>query len=142
MYTLNKAKLLLLRLIHLFASEVLLVKQLEIEETKTTQYSTFKTDVIKMGLVFSIFNFFITKPSLANEWIRKKIPACSNSTLVIEGMKYECFLILQKLGRNLYSLQYHSSGSFGKCDTFLKISSARYLSHQNSSESPQRWSKL
>ena len=32
----NKAKLLLLKLIHLFAREVLLVKKLEIEETKTT----------------------------------------------------------------------------------------------------------
>jgi hypothetical protein len=31
-----EAKLLLLKLIHLFASEVLLVKKLEIEETKTT----------------------------------------------------------------------------------------------------------
>ena len=36
-----KAKLLLLKLIHLFASETLLVKNLEIEETKTTYYSTF-----------------------------------------------------------------------------------------------------
>ena len=32
----DKAKLLLLKLIHLFAREVLLVKKLEIEETKTT----------------------------------------------------------------------------------------------------------
>jgi hypothetical protein len=32
----NKAELLLLKLIHLFAKEVLLVKKLEIEETKTT----------------------------------------------------------------------------------------------------------
>ena len=32
----NKAELLLLKLIHLFAREVLLVKKLEIEETKTT----------------------------------------------------------------------------------------------------------
>ena len=32
----SKAELLLLKLIHLFASEVLLVKKLEIEETKTT----------------------------------------------------------------------------------------------------------
>ena len=40
----SKAELLLLKLIHLFAREVLLVKKLEIEETKTTLYSTFKTD--------------------------------------------------------------------------------------------------
>ena len=31
-----KAKLLLLKLIHLFAREVLLVKKLEVQETKTT----------------------------------------------------------------------------------------------------------
>ena len=62
-----KAELLLLKLIHLFTREVLLVKKLEIEETKTTKYSTFKTDIIKVGLVFSISNFFITKTSLANK---------------------------------------------------------------------------
>jgi hypothetical protein len=33
---LTKAKLLLLKLIHFFAREVLLVKKMEIEETKTT----------------------------------------------------------------------------------------------------------
>ena len=32
----SEAKLLLLKLIHLFAREVLLVKKMEIEETKTT----------------------------------------------------------------------------------------------------------
>ena len=61
-----KAELLLLKLIHLFAREVLLVKKLEIEETKTTQYSTFKTNIIKVGLVFSISNFFINKIYHAN----------------------------------------------------------------------------
>ena len=35
-YEADKAKLLLLALIHLFAREVLLIKKLEIEETKTT----------------------------------------------------------------------------------------------------------
>ena len=35
-YFVTKAKLLLLKLIHLFAREVLLVKKLEIEETKTS----------------------------------------------------------------------------------------------------------
>ena len=34
--TISKAELLLLKLIHLFARVVLLVKKLEIEETKTT----------------------------------------------------------------------------------------------------------
>ena len=67
----TKAELLLLKLIHLFAREVLLVKKMEIQETKTTHYSTFKTDIMKVGLVFSISNFFITKTSLANKWMRK-----------------------------------------------------------------------
>ena len=65
----NKAKLLLLKLIHLFAREVLLVKKLKIEETKTTYYSTFKTDIIKVGLVFSISNFFTNKIYHANKWM-------------------------------------------------------------------------
>ena len=65
----DKAKLLPLKLIHLFATEVLLVKKLEIEETKTTQYLTFKTDIIKVGLVFSISNFFINKIFHANKWM-------------------------------------------------------------------------
>ena len=39
----NKAELLLLKLIDLFARDVLLVKKLEVDETKTTCYSTFKT---------------------------------------------------------------------------------------------------
>ena len=45
------------------------MKKLDIEETKTTKYSTCKTDVIKMGLVFSLSNFFIKKSSLANKWM-------------------------------------------------------------------------
>ena len=56
-----KAKLLqegIFFLIHLFARDILLQKKLEIEETKTTKYSTFKTDIIKVSLVFSISNFF------------------------------------------------------------------------------------
>ena len=57
--TASKAKLLLLKLIHLFARDVLLVKKLEIEETKTTHYSTIKT--IKVGLVFSIPTFSLLK---------------------------------------------------------------------------------
>jgi hypothetical protein len=55
---------------------------LEIEETKTTYHLAFKTDIIKVGLVFSNSNFFITKRSLANKWMRKKILSCSNSALV------------------------------------------------------------
>ena len=45
------------------------MKKLEIEKTKATFIiSTFKTDIIKVGLVFSISNFFIAKTSLANNW--------------------------------------------------------------------------
>ena len=58
------------------------MKQLEIEKTKPTFIiSVLKVDVIKVGLVFSIFNFFITKSPLANNWRRKKIPSCSYSAL-------------------------------------------------------------
>ena len=43
------------------------MKKLEIEKNKPTFIiSTFKTDIIKVGLVFSISNFFIAKTSLAN----------------------------------------------------------------------------
>ena len=59
-------------LIHLFAREILLVKKLEIRKTEPIQYSMFKTDMIKVGLVFSISNFFCNKMSLANKWMRKK----------------------------------------------------------------------
>ena len=38
--------------IHLFARDILLMRKLEIEETNTTYYSTFKTDNIKSGLGF------------------------------------------------------------------------------------------
>ena len=36
---------------------------------KLRPHSTFKTDMIKVGLVFSISNFFINKSSLANKWM-------------------------------------------------------------------------
>ena len=59
------------------------MKKLETEKIKPTfTTSTFKTDTIKVGLVFSISNFFIAKTSLANNWRRKKIPSCSYSALV------------------------------------------------------------
>ena len=49
------------------------MKKLEIEKTKPTFIiAVLKVDIIKVGLVFSISNFFITKTSLANEWTRKK----------------------------------------------------------------------
>ena len=42
---------------------IVLVKKLEIEKTKTTKYTTFKTDTIKVVLVFSISNFFTNENS-------------------------------------------------------------------------------
>ena len=58
------------------------MKKLEIEKTKPTFIiSVLKVDIIKVGLVFSISNFFITKTPLANNWRRKKIPSCSYSAL-------------------------------------------------------------
>ena len=41
--------------------EFLLIKKLDFEKTKATQYTTFKTDITKM--VFSISNFFANKNS-------------------------------------------------------------------------------
>ena len=52
--------------------DFLLIKKLEIEKTKTTQYTTFKTDIIKVGSVFSISNPFINKTYQANNWSAKK----------------------------------------------------------------------
>ena len=58
------------------------MKKLEIEKTKPAFIiSVLKVDIIKVGLVFSISNFFITKTSLANNWRRKKIPSSSYSAL-------------------------------------------------------------
>ena len=56
-----KAKLLLLKLIHLLVREVLIVKKLEMKETKTTKHSTFKTDMVKVVLVFRFPTFSIIK---------------------------------------------------------------------------------
>ena len=53
----------------IYLPDILFMKKMEIEETKTTLYSTFKTDVINVGLVSSISNFFIKKSSLANKWM-------------------------------------------------------------------------
>ena len=53
------------------------------EKTKPTGYSTFKTDVVKVGLVFSISTFCINKIYQANNWSAKKIPFCKNSALTM-----------------------------------------------------------
>ena len=47
--------------------EFLLIKRLDFEKTKPSQYSTFKTDITKVDLVFSISNFFFNKNSHANK---------------------------------------------------------------------------
>ena len=45
------------------------MKTLEIKKTKPTFIiSTFKNDIIRVGLVFSFSNFFIAKTFLANNW--------------------------------------------------------------------------
>ena len=60
------------------------MKKLEIEKTKPTFIiSVLKVDILKVGLVFSISHFFITKTPLANNWRRKKIPSCSYSALLL-----------------------------------------------------------
>ena len=43
--------------------EFLLIKKLDFEKTKTTKYTTFKTDIIKVVISFSISNFFTNKNS-------------------------------------------------------------------------------
>ena len=57
----SKAELLQLKLTPIICLMNFINKKLEIEKTKLTQYSTFKTDKVKVGLVFSISNFFINK---------------------------------------------------------------------------------
>ena len=45
------------------------MKKLEIGKTKHAFIiTTFKTDILEVGLLFSISNFFIAKTSLANNW--------------------------------------------------------------------------
>ena len=41
--------------------EFLFIKKLEMEKTKTTQHTTFKTDIIKVALIFLISNFLTNK---------------------------------------------------------------------------------
>ena len=78
----SKAKLLQLKLIDIFVRAILLKKKLEIQNTKPAFIiSVLKVDYF-VALVSSIFNFFIDKIALANKWIRKIIPFCSNSALV------------------------------------------------------------
>ena len=48
---------------HSISWEFLIVKKLEFQKTKTTCYTTLKTDIIKVVLVFLIPNFFTNKNS-------------------------------------------------------------------------------
>ena len=68
----SKAELLQLKLIHLFARELFLMKKLEIEKTKPTFIISVLKVEYQVVLVSSISNFFINKMSLANKWMRKK----------------------------------------------------------------------
>ena len=70
----NKAKLLQLKLIHVFARAILLMKK-----SKKVR-PTFKTDIIKVGLVFFISNFSIDEIALANLWMSF---SCSNLALCV-----------------------------------------------------------
>ena len=60
-----------------------------------TQYSTFKIDVIKVGLVFSISNFFINEIYQANELSAKKYFL---ARIWLQVLKYETPELLLILG--------------------------------------------
>ena len=60
--------------------EFLLIKKLEIKKTKTTKYTTFKTDLIKVVLVFSISNFFTNKNSQGRKLSAVQLQEFSFST--------------------------------------------------------------
>ena len=72
-FRLNKAELLqegIFFFIHLFASDVLLVKKLEFEKTKPTFIISILKVEYYVVLVSSISNLFTKKISLANKWMR------------------------------------------------------------------------
>ena len=76
-----KAEFLQLKLIHLFARELFLMKKLEVEKNKPIFITSVEYKVV---LVSSISNFFINKMSLANKWMRKKIPSFCNLALAMK----------------------------------------------------------
>ena len=51
--------------------EILIIKKLNFEKTKPTCYSTFETDITKVGLVLLISNFFINKISQGRKSVRR-----------------------------------------------------------------------
>ena len=85
------------------------MKKLKIEKTKPTfSISTFKTDIVKVGLVFSISNFFIAKRSLANNW-----RSFSSSYLALVNIAYPISNLTSKIiwihceGRNFHENKLH-----------------------------------
>ena len=84
------------------------MKKLEIEKTKPTFIiSVLKVDIIKVGLVFSISNFFITKTPLANNWRRKKIPSCSYSALLKFNSFFTNFFEAEDQGQSIPNYSYN-----------------------------------
>ena len=80
------------------------MKKLEIEKTKPTFIISVLKVEYKVGLVFSISNFFINKSSLANNWMSF---SCSNSDLET----YQCselahVLVIQK-AESLVDVMHH-----------------------------------
>ena len=72
---------------------------MEIEKTKSTQTTTFKTDMIKVVLVFSISTFFCKKKFPGKEIeSEKKIPTFGNSALGTKSLYISCAMI-EKPGR-------------------------------------------
>ena len=88
----TKAKLLLLKLLQLFARDVLAMKKLDIEKTKPTLIISVLKIEYKVVLVSSISNYFTNKTSLAN-----KLMIFSNSNLALERVDLFFFYLLGPL---------------------------------------------
>ena len=107
--------------------EFLLIKKLDFEKTKATQYTTFKTDIIKVGLIFSISNFFTNKIPREGNWVRFSsvflpIPKKSNE---YRYLKYTAVSILilnveKYCGQYQYPVKYWSIFKYQYQYFFLK----------------------
>ena len=87
-----------------------------------------------MGLDFSISNFFITKTSLANKWMSKKIPSCSNSALVskMNKLSYSFFHFCLFRNKDKFKVQEKASlSSFIKMVCALFCAKGPYFFRQN-----------
>ena len=71
--------------LNLLPLDFLSKKTLEIEKTKTALYTTFKTGIIKVVLVFWFSMFLLTKIPREGNWVRF---SCSNSALVPDKFSY------------------------------------------------------